>query len=84
MCELQKRTPSDEISSDNPDDDDLDSSRLENLHWCRCKNHRVIPHALIERREYENLLKALNFKTLIASPNMKNLKLSQQQSPTQS
>ena len=42
VCELQKLTPSDEISFDNFDDDDLDSSRLENLHWCRCKNHNSI------------------------------------------
>ena len=58
-CELKKLTPSNEISSDHSDDDDLDSSRLENIHWCRCKNHCVTLHTLIEckcYREYENLL----------------------------
>ena len=49
------------MSSDNSDDDDddLDSRRLENLRWCRCKNHCVILHTLNECkccREYENLL----------------------------
>ena len=32
---------------------------MENLHWCRCKNHCVILHTLVECkccREYENLL----------------------------
>ena len=47
-CELKKLTPSNEISSDNSDDEDLDSSRLENIHRCRCKNHCVIIHTLIE------------------------------------
>ena len=54
----KKLTPSDEISSDNYEDDDLDdSSRLKNLHWCRCKNHCVILHILLECkccRGYEN------------------------------
>ena len=56
--ELKKLPPVEEMSSDNSDDD-LDSSRLENLHWCRCKNNCVILHTLIEckcYREYENLL----------------------------
>ena len=47
-CELKKLTPSDEISSNNSDDDDLDSNRLEIIFWCRCKNHCVILHTLIE------------------------------------
>ena len=58
-CELKRHTPSDEICSDNSDHDDLDPSRSENLHWCRCKNQCVILHTLIECkccREYENLL----------------------------
>ena len=56
--ELKKLPPVEEMSSNNSDDD-LDSSRLENLHWCRCKNNCVILHTLIECkccREYENLL----------------------------
>ena len=56
-AELKKIPIVDEISDKS--DDDLDSSRLENLHWCRCKSHCVILNTLVECkccREYDNLL----------------------------
>ena len=44
-CDKKKLSPSDEIFTDNCDDDDHDSSRLGNLHWC--KNQCVILRTLI-------------------------------------
>ena len=46
---LQKLLPTQDISNDSSDDDnELDSSRLENLHWCKCKNHCEILSTLQE------------------------------------
>ena len=47
-----------EVSSNDSSDEDLDSSRLENLHWCTCGHCCIIP-SLVESkccRECANLL----------------------------
>ena len=61
--EIKKLPPlqvSSDISDDSASDEDLlDSSRMENLHWCKCMSHCVILHTLIECkccREYDKLL----------------------------
>ena len=61
--EIKKLPPlqvSSDISDDSASDEDLlDSSRMENLHWCKCMSHCVILHTLIECkccREYAKLL----------------------------
>jgi len=61
--ELKKLQP-DDIVSENSDnvDDDLDSSRMDNLHWCQCKSHCVILHTVVECKCCRECEKLLNSK----------------------
>ena len=72
----------DDIVSSDDSSDDLDSSRLENLHWCTCGHCRIMP-SLVESkccRECANLLedKLDNVKCVCEHEEFETLPMSQQ------
>ena len=72
----------DDIVSSDDSSDDLDSSRLENLHWCTCGHCRIMP-SLVESkccRECANLLedKLDNVKCVCQHEEFETLPMSQQ------
>lgn len=61
QAELKNMSSHDDDTSElsEGEDEDMDSSRLENLHWCKCKNRCIIQPTLVECkccREFDKLL----------------------------